>query len=142
MSLRWEGTLWCLLLVLNPAFGAVLFNVGLPRTGTTSIHTVMPMLNFSSVHVVFQKKRLDLISQLPRLMKQFRHDGNGTLRAFYDDFDAFSDTPGYGLIPAIKENYPHTGIVATSRSKDSWIDSMLRNPNVAGCVAGRCLFCC
>ena len=125
-------SLWCFFLVLNPALGAVLFNVGLPRTGTTSIHAVMPMLNFSSVHVVFQKKRVDVINQLPRLMKQFRHDGSGTLRSFYEQFDAFSDTPGYGLIPAIKASFPNTGIVATSRSKESWINSMLRNSNVAG----------
>ena len=42
--------------------------------------------------------------------------------------DVFSDSPCYGLIPEVKKYFPHAAVVATNRSKRSWVSSMTRNP--------------
>lgn len=43
--------------LLPRALGAVVFNVGLPRTGTTSFHYAMASMNHSSQHVAFNVSR-------------------------------------------------------------------------------------
>lgn len=110
----------------------VIFNVGLPRTGTTSVHKALPLLNFSSNHVAFNKNRFDLESKMSHLLKEFRNSGGGPLNDFFNVADGFSDTPCYGIIPQIKKYYPNVAVVATWRSKVSWLDSMKRNPMAGG----------
>jgi hypothetical protein len=41
----------------NSADAALIFNVGLPRTGTSSFHYAMASLNLSSQHVAFNVSR-------------------------------------------------------------------------------------
>ena len=123
-----------LMLVCQPSAtnAAVLFNVGLPRTGTTSVHRAIPLLNFTSNHVAFNTSRFDLEKRMGNLMREFRESGQGPLRTLFDQFDAFSDTPAYGLIGVMHKHMPWVKMVATSRSKESWLDSMRRNPHAGG----------
>jgi len=118
-----------LLLCASTCHGAVIFNVGLPRTGTTSFHYAVASMNLSSQHVAFNRSRYDLEQDnLKANLQKFRSSGQGPFRWLFDAFDAFSDTPVYGLIPAIKKFYPDAAIVATHRSRESWLKSMSKNP--------------
>eukprot|EP00750_Incisomonas_marina_P026139 INCI5875.16.p1 GENE.INCI5875.16~~INCI5875.16.p1 ORF type:complete len:713 (-),score=89.44 INCI5875.16:334-2472(-) len=111
------------------ALAAVVFNVGLPRTGTTSFHYAMASMNHSSQHVAFNVSRYDLEKlNLKQNLQRFRNSCQGPFRYLFDSFDAFSDTPVYGLIPALRKCYPDAAIVATHRSRGSWLKSMARNP--------------
>eukprot|EP00750_Incisomonas_marina_P028106 INCI643.4.p1 GENE.INCI643.4~~INCI643.4.p1 ORF type:complete len:258 (-),score=35.01 INCI643.4:450-1223(-) len=119
--------------VLFSAAGAVVVvNVGLPRTGTTSFHHAVPLLNFSSTHMIFNTTRLDIRSQLVPLTHDFRTNGSGLFAELCTMYDAFSDTPCYGLIEALRKHRPDVALVATSRSKNSWVNSMQRNPSAGG----------
>jgi len=111
---------------------AVVFNVGLPRTGTTSIHQAFALLNFSSSHVMFNRTRFDLELGLSKHLAQFRQSGTGVVQQHFDQFQAFTDTPCYGLIPSIKAHYPNAFVVATWRDRSSWIHSMSANPQAGG----------
>ncbi len=134
---RWVP-LVCLLLGVRvaeqPAHGLVLVNVGLPRTGTSSVHEVVSLLNFSSVHVAFLRSRYDVEDKMGSLLKVFRATGGGNLRKLLDRTDVFSDTPCFGIIPALNAFMPDVTLVATTRSMESWLGTMHRNPGAGGCV--------
>lgn len=118
-----------LLLLYQYSQAAIIFNVGLPRTGTTSFHYAVASLNLSSQHVAFNRTRYDLErDNLKQNLAHFRSAGTGPFRWLFNAFDAFSDTPIYGLIPALKKWYPDVSIVATHRSRKSWLKSMAKNP--------------
>ena len=125
----------------TPAAGTVLFNVGLPRTGTTSIHTLVPLFNFSSMHIMFDRLRFDMELKLGTLLDEFRESGQGSVRDVFEKFDVVGDTPCFGLIPDIKRFFPDAAVVATSRSKESWISSMKRSPGAGGQVPVSDLSC-
>jgi hypothetical protein len=128
----------CLLLAargaVQPAHGALLVNVGLPRTGTSSVHEMVSLFNFSSVHVAFLRSRYDVEDRMGSLLKVFRATGGGNLRKLFDRTDVVSDTPCFGIIPALKAFMPHVTLVATTRSMESWLGTMRRNPGAGGCV--------
>ena len=99
-------TLFHCLHLISPTSGALVFNVGLPRTGTTSVHKAIPLLNFSSNHVAFNHSRNDIEYAMRHTLSEFRETGGGLLKDLFDSFDVFSDTPCYGIIPEIQKYYP------------------------------------
>lgn len=66
------------------------------------------------------------------LTREFRTNGSGLFAELCTLYDAFSDTPCYGLIEALRKHRPDVALVATSRSKASWVNSMQRNPSAGG----------
>lgn len=111
--------------------GVVIVNVGLPRTGTTSFHMASVSLNLTSQHIAFDRTHGD-IEKSKSILYQFRNFGTGRLRETFEKWDAFSDTPCYAIIPALKEYFPDVALVATYRSRTSWLASMAHNPQSGG----------
>ena len=111
--------------------GVLLFNVGLPRTGTISFHQAVAMLNFSSNHIAFNKSRHDLDHHMDKYVREFNKGLEGTLATFFKKYDSFSDTPTYAVIEGASARAPAVKTIATWRNKTSWISSMMNNAGAA-----------
>ena len=79
-----------------------------------------------------KRRRMCRLAQLVPLTHDFRTNGSGLFAELCTMYDAFSDTPCYGLIEALRKHRPDVALVATSRSKNSWVNSMQRNPSAGG----------
>ena len=116
-----------------PACAAArVFNVGLPRTGTTSFHHAMALLNFSTSHILFNETRYQLMDHMLDYLDEFRLTTDSTLGTLFQCCDGFSDTPVYALIEALRRHYPDAHLVSTWRDKKSWLASMKRNSGAGG----------
>ena len=100
-----------------------LINVGLPRSGTTTIHVVFLMLNVSSRHIVPGMTKQNI--------EEFRHGFQGKMKSAFTDphFEVFGDRPCYGLIPQFRKYFPHTHLVASVRPRMHWLHSLFHNPS-------------
>jgi len=83
------------------------FVIGLPRTGTKSLHTVLSQLGYRSHHHPGEFRFLQL---------------NGEFQ-FPGQWDALCGF-GVGIYPQLDENYPNSRFILTMRNKDDWLKSM------------------
>lgn len=81
------------------------FGIGLSRTGTTSLHTILDTLGYKSMHYVDA-----LLS-----------DPDSTI---VDEYDALVDGPLPLLYQQLDAKYPGSKFILTTRSKEAWLDSM------------------
>lgn len=85
-----------------------IFNIGLPKTGTTSLHTALKVLGFRSLH-----NPLDL-----RWLTYYR----GVYRYPRDDWDALTNF-GEHFYPQLDRHYTAAQFILTIRDKDDWLAS-------------------
>ena len=102
-----------------------IFNVGLHKTGTTSIHTALEILGFRSEHGIPINKPKQKATQIslpldnqkvmeiviPRVMQA----------------DAFSDFPYPMLYRELDERFPGSKFILTTRDRGAWIKSVQRH---------------
>lgn len=100
-------------------------NVGLPRTGTTSIAQAMRLLGFSALRTWPEGEHA------PEVLTSFRR-GEGPGIAHVTRFELLTDTPFYALRQAFEMWFPQTRIIATSRPRSDWIRSMIRHGRAGG----------
>ncbi|MEQ9376359.1 MAG: sulfotransferase [Imperialibacter sp.] len=81
-----------------------IFCIGLPRTGTTSIHLAFQYLGLKSIH--FPKQ----------LWEDIQHP-------IMSEFTAFSDTPLSLLYPKLDKAFPGSLFVLSTRELNSWLKS-------------------
>ena len=98
-------------------FEAKIFGIGLPRTGTTSLHLAFQQLGIASVHFPFT------------LWEQ--HD-----YSLLDKYEAFCDGPIYAMYPELSDRCPDSVFILTTRPLDDWLESMewllKHGPNIWG----------
>jgi hypothetical protein len=100
-------------------------NVGLPRTGTTSIAQAMRLLGFSALHTWPEGEHA------PEILTSFRR-GEGPGIVHVTRFELLTDTPFYALRRTFERWFPQTHIIATSRPRSDWIRSMVRHGRAGG----------
>ena len=82
-----------------------IFGIGLPRTGTTSLHQALQYLGYTSIHTPL------------KLFKNPDHE-------LCDNYDAFSDSPVPFIYPILDKRYPGSKFICTTRDIDSWLESI------------------
>jgi len=82
-----------------------IFGIGLPRTGTTSLHLAFDELKISSIHSPFSFYERDDWSML-------------------ETYTAFSDTPIPMFYKKLDQLCPNSGFILTTRPVEDWLRSM------------------
>jgi hypothetical protein len=85
--------------------------IGMPRTGTGSLHRALSHLGIKSIHLAGDK----------RTVQQLRA-GDYKLDCLKEN-DAISDAPIPAIFPQLDTAFPGSKFIFTSRSLDSWIES-------------------
>jgi len=85
--------------------GSKIFGIGLPRTGTTSLHNALIMLRIKSYH-----HPLRLYTSLDS--------------SILENNDAFVDSPIPLIFKELDDNFPGSKFILTTRSLESWLESM------------------
>lgn len=93
-----------------------IIGIGLPKTGTSSLHDALEILGFRSVHFPHD----------PRTVAQVRA-GDYALDVL-KDADAISDVPIPVIFPQLDAAFPGSKFIQTDRDVDSWIASERRAP--------------
>jgi len=108
----------------------ILINVGLPRTGTQSFDRLFRKAGYRTSHIGYGERDIGAL-------REFRQSGRGKVRRYMVKRQVLSDSPYYGLISPLRRHYPDVKLVATHRSKASWLKSMGRNPGAGGAFLRR-----
>lgn len=87
-----------------------IFNIGLPKTGTHSLHTALLQLGYRSLHN-------------PLELRQQCYEGR--YRFDRDDWDALTNF-GEHCYPQLDDAYPNSKFILTVRDIDQWIESYHR----------------
>lgn len=95
---------------------AKVFCIGLPKTGTTSLHDAVQILGLRSVHWPHD----------PETVRQIR---NGDYRlSVMDACDVVSDTPIPAIFPQLDRAFPGSKFILTERARESWLRSERNAP--------------
>lgn len=96
------------------------FGLGLPKTGTSSLHAALSHLGFTSVH--------HGDADLRRAIDRAAAAGAPLLGDVDPELDAFCDVPGVvANFAALDAQHPGSKFVLTVRDDESWIDSRTRH---------------
>ncbi len=97
-----------------------IFNFGLPRTGTTSLHTFFVNNEIKSLH-----SNDGEINQLyPKEYKKYISGKQSLLDLYISEYEAFGDLPWYSLAETIlSQDNPDYYYVATYRKEEDWPSS-------------------
>lgn len=87
------------------------FGIGLPKTGTTSLHIALQILGYRSCAFAGDK----------RTFKELR-EGNYRLSVLRN-FDAVSDIPIPAIFAQLDEFWPKSKFILTIRNLDNWLES-------------------
>jgi hypothetical protein len=90
--------------------------IGLPKSGTTSLHNALKMLGYKSIHFPYDK----------RTVRQVR-EGDYHLKVL-EEHDAVSDVPIPAIYPQLDQAFPGSKFILTHRSLDSWLKSERNAP--------------
>ncbi len=93
---------------------AKVIGIGLPKTGTTSLHLALQRLGFRSLHDVGQSRKL--IASILR---------EGILPDWYDQYDAWTDGPLYRIAERLLDLDTSVRFIITHRDRQSWINSRI-----------------
>ena len=102
-----------------------IINLGLPRTGTTSLHAAAERLGLKSLHI-WAAGEHDPATRA-RLERS-----EGPERTFLRGFDVLGDTPFYALRPVLERVFPDARLIATVRPREDWIRSMIAHGRAGG----------
>ncbi len=103
-----------------------LFNLGLPRTGTTSLHECVQQLGLRSLHANHNNT---IETLYPAAYEAFASGQDSPkISALLAENDAFGDLPWFGLHSALLSNYGKNAsspavFVATTRNLTQWLPS-------------------
>lgn len=111
------GVLCCL------SYGNALevLNVGLPRTGTQSMHAAFQRLGFRSLHSGEQ-----ILSRVPACKYEFRNGSWTDVMPLLREYDAVSDEPFPLLYEEVMKAFPDAKFVLPVTDPEHWYDSYLR----------------
>lgn len=88
-----------------------IIGIGLPKTGTTSLHHALRRLGYDSIHTPTDRRTAEQIRRGDyRLEVLERHD-------------AISDIPIPAIFPQLDVAFPGSRFILTMRDEDSWIQS-------------------
>ena len=90
--------------------------IGLPKTGTSSLHRALEILGLKSVHYPHDE---ETVAQLRR--------GDYRLKVLEEN-DAVSDVPIAAIYPQLDTAFPGSKLILTTREVDSWIRSEAKAP--------------
>ncbi len=93
-----------------------IIGIGLPKTGTSSLHHALEILGFRSVHFPHD----------PQTVAQVRA-GDYALNVLAEA-DAISDVPIPVIFPQLDLAFPGSRFIQTDRDVDGWIESERRAP--------------
>ncbi len=102
-----------------------IFNVGLHKTGTTSIHTALEILGFRSEHGIPINKPKQKATQISLPL-----DNQKVMEVVIPrvmQADAFSDFPYPMLYRELDERFPGSKFILTTRERGAWIKSVQRH---------------
>jgi hypothetical protein len=99
------------------------FNIGLPKTATHTLHSALETLGLRSLH-----NPEDLRTQTLAGCYRFDRDDWRALTNFCEHF-----------YPQLDKEYPNSKFILTVRDKESWLDSWGRQINEAEGLAGKSL---
>jgi hypothetical protein len=97
-------------------FGTKVFGIGLPKTGTSSLHDAVQILGLRSVHWPHDDETV----------RQVRH-GDYKLRIM-SECDVISDTPIPAIFPQLDTAFPGSKFIFTERDRDAWLTSERNAP--------------
>lgn len=93
-----------------------IFGIGLPKSGTSSLHDALQILGYKSIHFPIDDETV----------KQLRN-GDYKLKIM-DAYDAASDVPIPAIFPQLHAAFPGSKFILTYRSEDSWLESQRKAP--------------
>lgn len=88
-----------------------IFGIGLPRTGTTSLHAAAELLGLRSVHFAADSTTVAQV-----------RSGDYRLKVVEQN-DLVCDVPIPAIFPQLDEAFPNSKFIYTYRDVDSWIES-------------------
>jgi hypothetical protein len=101
--------------------------IGLEKTGTTTLKTVLKILGFNFCHEkdAFFLEKYQTLSDHAVAALLLRQDYQDFYR-LAEQYDAFSDTPWPWLYPQIDQQFPGSKFILTVRDEKKWIKSMVK----------------
>jgi hypothetical protein len=89
-----------------------IFEIGLPKTGTTSLQTAYKILGYRNR------------TWHPKLYKRWKEEGIEPLFKMINEFDAFEDGPWHDCdYKILDQHYPNSKFIILERNNDDWIRS-------------------
>lgn len=105
-------------------------NVGLPRTGTSSVVRAVELLGLPALHVWADVERE------PRTAAPLNE---GVMPEFLSEFALCTDTPFYLLGDTFRKWFPEVSLIRTTRSKRSWVASMIKSKWAGGPILSKAM---
>ena len=88
-----------------------IFGIGLPKSGTVSLHDALQILGYKSVHFPADDETVNQIRSGDYDLKVMR------------SYDAASDIPIPAIFPQLRSAFPDSKFILTYRDENSWIES-------------------
>lgn len=89
-----------------------IFEIGLPKTGTTSLQTAYKILGYRNK------------TWAPKLYERWKNEGIECLFSVIEKFDAFEDGPWHNCdYKILDQRYPNSKFIILERNNDDWIRS-------------------
>lgn len=121
------------LLHVVPSSKRFLVNVGLPRTGTTSFQMACESIGLRTVHSWNPPGRTKPEHYRDHWYREhYAKVLTGTPGPALENEEALTDSPFYSRAADFKRAYPNSTFVCTTRSVNSWVDSMMYGHLLAG----------
>lgn len=93
-----------------------IFGIGMPKTGTTSLHHALEILGYRSMHFPRDETTVKELEA-----------GNYKL-TLLSEYDALSDVPIPAIFAQLDQFWPDSKFVLTVRNLESWLDSCANAP--------------
>ena len=103
------------------------FNIGLNRSGTTSLTKALNILNIPSIHYTSDGTvwHQNQTRQIEKLIQENLANNNKLLQGLDKKFMGFSDFNGEFYFTKLYKQYPHSKFILTSRPVEDWIRSVV-----------------
>ncbi len=88
-----------------------IFGIGLPKSGTSTLHAALEILGYRSIHNPDDKVTTQQVRNADYRLKVI------------DQYDALMDNPIPGIFPQLDETWPGSKFILTLRSLEAWIAS-------------------
>ena len=116
---------------------APIFNMGLPRTGTTAFTAASKLLGLRASHVCESFQNAKPMKALGSCVYNGTIAGRCESRRSVHDFDSLSDSPWFMLDRhKLARAYPFARFVCTTRHREDWVKSMVGFAQRTGYPAG------
>lgn len=93
-----------------------IFGIGMPKTGTTSLHDALEILGYKSIHFPHDKKTVRELEE-----------GNYRL-SILNKYDALCDVPVPAIFAQLDHYWPNSKFILTIRDIEKWLDSCENAP--------------